>query len=231
MMHYHGTPITPRSVLYELAGRNFSVSFADPRDVKVCHQIGQSVMLDNGAYTVWKQGGTVDWDAWAEWVKPWLEYRTTFAILPDSIEGDEFENDLLASRYAWELSGCGRVMPVWHLHENLARLSRLTDSFGWVAFGSSGQYAVIGTDAWTRRVDQAFNTLADDFGRVPWVHMLRGMALSEWHYPFTSVDSTDIARNHNRPQNVATKMAERWDALQCPARWQRVDQLSLEAAS
>lgn len=42
MIHYHGTPITPRERLYELAGRSFCVSFADPRDVRVCHEIGQT---------------------------------------------------------------------------------------------------------------------------------------------------------------------------------------------
>lgn len=230
-MHYHGTPITPRALLYELGGRNFCVSYADPRDVEVCHRIGQSVMLDNGAYSVWRRGITVDWDAWAEWVKPWLAYRTTWAVLPDSIDGDELTNDLLASRYAWELAGCGRVMPVWHLHESLARLSRQVDSFGWVAFGSSGQYAVIGTEGWTRRVDEAFNTLADDFGCVPWVHMLRGMALSEWDYPFSSVDSTDIARNHKREHNSVRSMADRWDAMQCPARWPSHRQLPIDGAS
>lgn len=230
-MHYHGTPITPRRTLLELGGKNFCVSFSDPRDVEVCHQIGQSVMLDNGAYSAWTQKRTVDWDAWAEWVKPWLAYKTTFAILPDSIDGDEFANDLLASRYAWELSGCGRLMPVWHLHENLARLSRQVDSFGWVAFGSSGQYAVIGTDAWTRRIDDAFNILANDFGIVPWVHMLRGMAMSEWHYPFASVDSTDVARNHSRNGRSAKEMCERWDRLQCPPTWPAHRQLDLEGAA
>lgn len=47
-IHYHGTPITPRAVLDTLAGRHFCVSFAAPADVKHCHAIGQSVMLDNG---------------------------------------------------------------------------------------------------------------------------------------------------------------------------------------
>jgi hypothetical protein len=42
-MHYHGTPITPITALYELAGRNFCVSHANPQDVARCHQIGQSV--------------------------------------------------------------------------------------------------------------------------------------------------------------------------------------------
>ena len=42
VIHYHGTPITPRESLLELAGRSFCVSFAHPRDVRTCHEIGQS---------------------------------------------------------------------------------------------------------------------------------------------------------------------------------------------
>lgn len=229
-MHYHGTPITPRSVLHDLAGRNFCVSFSDSRDVEVCHRIGQSVMLDNGAYSAWTKGRKVDWDAWAEWAEPWLAYRTTWAVLPDSIDGDERTNDLLASRYSWELSGCGTVVPVWHLQEQISRLVYLVNTYSRVCFGSSGQYAVIGADAWRRRIDLAFNTLADDFGCVPWVHMLRGMSLAGQEFPFASVDSTDIARNHNRPHNNARAMADRWDSMQCPARWVTHRQLEMGAA-
>jgi hypothetical protein len=227
-MHYHGTPITPRSELLTLAGRNFCVSFADERDVRVCHQIGQSVMLDNGAYTVWKKGGTVHWPSWAAWAEPWLDYHTTWAVLPDSIEGDEDENDRLVAEWAWMLSG--NVVPVWHLHESTSRLCRLVDSHNRVCFGSSGAYATIGTEAWHRRVTDAFNELVGCFGRVPWVHMLRGMALSGSEYPFASVDSTDIARNHNRAHNTALKMAQRWDAIQNPARWTPHEQLALSAS-
>jgi hypothetical protein len=41
VIHYHGNPITPRAKLLELAGGCFCVSFAHPRDVQACHQIGQ----------------------------------------------------------------------------------------------------------------------------------------------------------------------------------------------
>ena len=70
-----------------------------------------------------------------------------------------------------------------------------------------------------RRAEQ----LAGYIGRVTEaarVHMLRGMALSLQRWPFASVDSTDVAQNHNRPQNTAKAMADRWDAAQCPARWE-----------
>jgi hypothetical protein len=228
-MHYHGTPITPNRVLHELAGRNFCVSYAAPQQVKTCHEIGQSVMLDNGAYSVWRRGAVMDWEAWAAWAEPWLAYPTTWAVAPDVIEGDETANDILLSRYGhWD-----DLVPVWHLHESLERLGRLADEFGRVCFGSSGQYAMVGSVSWHRRVSQAFDSLADEFGRVPWIHMLRGMALSGSDYPFASVDSTDVARNHNRPHNLARAMAERWDGIQCPARWERLEQLEIavEAAA
>jgi hypothetical protein len=224
-MHYHGTPITPRATLLELAGRNFCVSFAEPRDVTVVHQIGQSVMLDNGAFTIWKQGGTPDWDAWASWVEPWLDYSTTWVVLPDVIDGTEEENDRLM-RVFWNIPGA----PVWHLHESLDRLKRLCDYTNRVCFGSSGAYATVGSDAWHRRIEEAFNAISDPAGRVNnWIHMLRGMSLSGSHYPFSSVDSTDIARNHSQRTWTVDGRARYWDSQQTPGRWVRASvQSSLE---
>lgn len=226
-MHYHGTPITPRSVLYELAGRNFCVSFAEPRDVDVCHRIGQSVMLDNGAFSFWKLGRPFDcdWSVYMDWAEKWLDYRTTWAVIPDVIDGTEEENDRLL--VAWFVRRMPPGAPVWHLHESLERLRRLCAGYERVCFGSSGQFAVVGSVSWRRRVGEAFDAISDPSGRAPWVHMLRGMSLAGSEFPFASVDSTDIARNHNRPQNGARKMADRWDAIQCPPRWTTVDQLEL----
>lgn len=93
MLHYHGTPITPRSALLALAGRCFCVSFAEPRDVAVCHEIGQSVMLDNGAFSAWRSGKPiVEWSGYYEWCARWLEHWTTWAVIPDVIDGDEDAN-------------------------------------------------------------------------------------------------------------------------------------------
>jgi hypothetical protein len=68
-------------------------------------------------------------------------------------------------------------------------------------------------------MDEAFNEVSARHRRLPWLHMLRGMQLSGLHYPFASVDSTDIAQNHHLPHRSARKMADRWDAMQTPARW------------
>lgn len=227
MIHYHGCPITPREALYSLAGRFFCNSFAKPQDVAVCHEIGQGNMLDNGAFTTWRVGRESDWRAWAEWAEPWLDYLTTWCVLPDAIDGGEGENDALLRE--WGIFGEERAAPVWHLDEPISRLLRLCDAFPRVCFGSAGAYRTIGSHAWHVRVSQAFDALADADGRVRvWIHMLRGMNLSGGPYPFSSVDSTDVGRNHNRQQNTAAAMAARWDSIQCPARWSPVgEQLAL----
>lgn len=214
-IHYHGTPISPRAVLDTLAGRHFCVSFAAPQDVKHCHAIGQSVMLDNGAFSAWTRGATINWSDYYEWAAPWLDYRTTWAVIPDVIDGDEAANDALVAEWPHGDRGA----PVWHMHESIARLRRLAHRWPRVCIGSSGDYRTVGSERWHRRMVEAMNALCVG-GYVPtWLHMLRGMAMAGSHYPFASVDSTDIARNHNRPQNTALKMATLWDAQQCPPIW------------
>lgn len=163
MIHYHGTPITPRSELQKLAGRNnFCVSYANPRDVVTCHQIGQSVMLDNGAFSAWTRGRRTAWFEYYLWCDRWLEYKTTWAVIPDVIDGGEEENDQLVAEWPYGNSGA----PVWHLHESLDRLRRLVDEWPRVCFGSSGAYSQPGSDSWHRRVSDAFSAIAPS-GRVP----------------------------------------------------------------
>ncbi len=214
-IHYHGTPVTPNAVLHQLAGRSFCVSYAAPAQVKTCHEIGQSVMLDNGAFSFWKSGKPTDWRGFYTWCETWLEYRTTWAVIPDVIEGDEQANDSLIAEWPHGARGA----PVWHVHEPIKRLLRLCETWPRICIGSSGQFATVGDDKWRRRMDQVFWELCRG-GPVPvWLHMLRGMKLSKSKYPFASVDSTDVARNHNRPHNLAGVMAATWDAHNCPARW------------
>lgn len=232
MLHYHGTPVSPRAELLTLAGRCFCVSYADPRDVQVCHDIGQSVMLDNGAFSFWRTGKPTDWNGYYEWARPWLEHPTTWAVIPDVIDGTAEDNDRLLVDWFAKGMPHSKGAPVWHMHEPIDRLKRLAQGYERVCIGSSGEYAMLGSDPWRRRLDQAFNELCGS-GPVPvWLHMLRGMALSGTEYPFASVDSTDVARNHNRPQNTALKLAARWDGMQNPARWQhREHTMSFEEAA
>lgn len=229
-LHYHGTPITPRSVLAELAGRCFCVRYGAANDLRACHEIGQSVMLDNGAFSFWTQNVHTPvgwWGSYYEWAEPWLDYPTTWAVIPDVIDGDEDANDALLSLWPYGQRGA----PVWHMHESIDRLLRLADQWPRVCLGSSGQYANLNSKRWEWRMDEAMNALCGN-GPVPvWLHMLRGMDKSDAGYPFASVDSTDIARNHNRGGKTAAQRAARWDAINAPARWTvRHQQVELEAA-
>ncbi|MBP0492121.1 hypothetical protein [Roseomonas indoligenes] len=217
MIHHHGLPITPLSALYELAGRHFFVSFARPDQVRQAHSIGQSVALDNGAFSAWKRGYQPDWAGFYAWTDQWLAYPTTWAVIPDVIDAGTQEQDALLREWP---HGKRQAAPVWHLDEPISRLLRLCDE-GWsrVCMGSTAEYADVLSDAWERRMDECWNEIARTFARTPPIHMLRGLQLSGNRWPFASVDSTDIARNHNRPGNTPRAMADRWDAMQCPARW------------
>lgn len=170
MIHYHGTPITPRVALATMAGRHFCVSHAAPNDLAWCLAHGASVMLDNGAFSVWTRGATPDWQAFYCWAEPHLAHPH-WAVIPDVIEGDEADNDAL-------LDACPLprewAAPVWHMHESLDRLARLADGYPRICIGSSGEYAQPGNAAWNARIDAAWDMLART-GRRPWVHMLRAM--------------------------------------------------------
>lgn len=221
-IHYHGTPITPKAVMQALAGRCFCVSFWRPDQAAEAHAIGQSVMLDNGAFSAWRSGKPIDdWSPFYAWAERWLDYRTSWAVIPDVIDGDEADNDALVDQWPFGNRGA----PVWHMHESIGRLLRLAERFGRVCIGSSGAFAVVGTDRWHGRMITAMNDLCGDGPTPVWLHMLRGMKLAGDIYPFASVDSTAIARNHagNNTRGGAAKdvreMADRFDAMQCPALW------------
>jgi hypothetical protein len=226
MIHYHGTPITPVTALMELRGRHFCVSHARPVDVRRAHQWGQSVMLDNGAYSKWKRGAETDWPAYYAWCDLWLIFPTTWAVIPDVIDGGSQLQDALLREWPFGHRGA----PVWHMDEPLDRLLRLIDQWPRVCIGSTAEYAVVMSDPWKRRMDEIWNAVSAHHRLLPWLHMLRGMQLSGGIYPFASADSTDIAQNHNRPQNTPRGMADRWDALQTPGQW-HVEPEQLEMAS
>lgn len=221
---YHGTPITPRRVLDQLDGRAFCVSYAAPGDVERCHELGR-VMLDNGAFSFWRTGRATDWQGFYRWAERWLTAAdSTWACIPDVIDGGEPENDTLID--AWPFGDRGA--PVWHLHESIERLVDLARSWPRVCLGSSGAYRTPGSASWHRRMEEAFNALCPAGGEPPCqLHMLRGLALSDGPYPFASVDSTDIARNHCRYGRNARAMADRWAHKRPPTTWEPRQQLSM----
>lgn len=219
---YHGTPITPASTLARLAGRHFCVSHMRPDNVQWCHENGQSVMLDNGAFSKWKSGKATDWPAYYAWCDRWLHYPTTWAVIPDDIEAGSQEQDALIREWPHGDRGA----PVFHLDEPLDRALRLLDEWPLVCFGANGDYADIPAPAFVERMDELWDAITLRHRRTPRVHMLRGMQLSFWEWPFASVDSTDLGQNHHRLKRFGElygwaleQKADRWDTAQCPPRW------------
>jgi len=173
-------------------------------------------MLDNGAFSAWKRNHEPNWPAFYAWADKWLSYPTTWAVIPDVIDGGSQLQDAMIREWPHGDRGA----PVWHMDEPLNRLLQLADKWPKVCIGSTAEYAVVLSDSWKGRMDEIFNEVSKRHSRLPWLHMLRGMQTLGLRWPFASVDSTDIAQNHNRPQNTPRAMADRWDAIQCKASWE-----------
>ena len=213
MLHYHGTPITPRTALATMPGRHFCVSFMAPHDLKWCLQHGASVMLDNGAFSAWTRGISIDWQAFYDWCGPVLRHPH-WAVLPDVIDGDEEANDALLKANPLPRQF---VAPVWHLHESLDRLRRLADEWPRLCFGSSGAYATPGNSAWVSRIEAAWELL-EKSGRKPWVHMLRAMKeAGQGPWPFRVSRQHQHCQKPQRQQQGASPNTRTYGAQnRCP---------------
>lgn len=119
-----------------------------------------------------------------------------FVFIPDVIDGDEDANDALLAEWPMDFH-YGFGVPVWHLHESLERLDRLVTRYPRVALGSSGVYAQIGTQAWDRRMHEAWEVICDERKRPRTkIHGLRMLDPDIVRaFPFASCDSCNIALN------------------------------------
>jgi hypothetical protein len=125
MVHYHGGPFSDMATsILVWRGRLAMISYARPERIKTAADVCQSFCLDNGAYSVWRRGMDFDTEGFYQWVAQWIRHPgCDFAIVPDRIDGSESDNDRLLRQWPFERwHGC----PVWHMHERLSRLARLS---------------------------------------------------------------------------------------------------------
>lgn len=205
MIKYHGTPCTPVPIFYEaFTGRNVLVPFPRRDDMKKALRVSDKIILDNGAYSIWKKGGSVSWDKYYIWVDTVIHRIENFFI-PDVIGGTEDENDVLIdeflTRYTsthWGPLQITKAIPVWHIDESFERIKRLMLYFDYIAIGSAGEYQTLGTKKWHARMDEAMGHFCDKDGKPKVkIHMLRCLNHKIFtRYPFYSGDSTNVARNH-----------------------------------
>lgn len=239
MIHYHGTPVggSRQDAARFLAGRHALVPFPRQDDMGIVAEACQSFVFDNGAFTVWRQGGQLDVAGYIDWVEQWHRHPGfDWALIPDVIEGSEAENDRLIEDWPQHLDG----VPVWHLHESLERLEALSHTWRTVAFGSSGQWSSPGTDAWWKRINAAMATICDDHGRPRCrLHGLRMLDPAIFsRLPFASADSTNAAVNGGSISRFgmytpptagqrAAVIADRIEAHNSAAVWTPEDQLEM----
>lgn len=234
MRCYHGTPIGgPRQDAARfLSGRCALVPFPRRDDMGAVAEFAQSFVFDNGAFTVWKQGGELDVPGYVAWCDEYHRHPGfDWALIPDVIDGDEAQNDALVNQWPRHIRG----VPVWHMHESIARLRRLCDEWPTVALGSSGQWATPGTSSWWVRMSEAMNDVCDTDGRpAARLHGLRMLDPTIFtKLPLTSADSTNAAVNNGALDRFgmyvpatasqrAAVIADRVEMHNAAQRWEKV---------
>ncbi len=196
MIHYHGTPLTPTAdMVKSFVAKHAMVSFEHPTQMEIAAEICQSIVLDNGAFSAWKQQRPHDFNGYLAWATKWLRHPCVdWCVIPDKIDGTEKENDELLAN--WPLPSPVSV-PVWHLHESLERLERLIIGYPRVALGSSGSFSDPGSNLWWLRMTEAMSVICDAEGypkvKLHGLRMLDPGIFSK--LPLASADSCNVARN------------------------------------
>ena len=196
MIHYHGTPMGGKRTEASgfLAGRHALVPYPRPEDLGAALEVCKTIVLDNGAFTVWQQGGRLDVDGYTAWVESvWQHPTFAWALIPDVIDGNETDNDAMLADWPMRIPG----VPVYHLHESLDRAELLAETWPIVALGSSGQWNRPGSESWWRRIEQVMGVMCDAEGRPKCkLHGLRMLDPAIFHrLPLASADSTNAAQN------------------------------------
>ena len=229
MIKYHGTPCSPMAVFFDaFTDRNVLIPYPRPDDMKRALKVCDKIILDNGAFSLWKKGISVDWFNFYTWVKKFID-RIEFFLIPDVINGTEVENNALLKSYeANKIEFKNKGVPIWHVNESLERLDYLLKHYEYIAFGSSGQYAQLGTVSWHSRMNEAMRVVCDNkgFPKVK-IHMLRCLNPKLFtQYPFFSGDSTNVAVNHHR--NGWKKIMDRIETANSPNKYvEKSTQLNL----
>jgi hypothetical protein len=200
MIHYHGTPFSGGDKnLMALSRRHACVSFAEPGHLAAVAELCQSFILDNGAYSAWSNGKELDVEGYADWVRDWVKHPGfDWCLMPDVIDGSEDDNARMRAKW-WRIAPdlWKHSVPVWHLDEPLEILKTFCNSNPQIAFGSSGEYREIGTGSWWQRMAEAMDVVTDSDGRPrAKLHGLRMLDPTVFsHFPFSSADSTNVARS------------------------------------
>lgn len=196
--HFHGTPVWGSAGdVHRIAvsGAGAFVSYVRPDQIAASLNFAAAVGIDNGAFSAWMRGLVINWCEFYEWLLGYYHHpKVAFFVIPDVVEGGESDNDALIRQVPRMFRE--KTAPVWHLHESIDRLVELCREWPQVCVGSSGEYAVIRTERWHRRMQEAFETIYCKYTfqiRVHGLRMLDGRVMG--NYPLATADSTNLACN------------------------------------
>lgn len=196
--HFHGTPVWGSAGdVHRIAvsGAGAFVSYVRPDQIAASLNFAAAVGIDNGAFSAWMRALVINWCEFYEWLLGYYHHpKVAFFVIPDVVEGGESDNDALIRQVPRMFRD--KAAPVWHLHESINRLVELCREWPRVCFGSSGEYAVIRTERWHRRMQEAFETIYCKYTfqtRVHGLRMLDGRVMG--NYPLATADSTNLACN------------------------------------
>lgn len=233
MIHYHGGPISPDSCAIRAWERGHAlISYVSPQQTGLAAHYCQSFALDNGAFSLWKQGKVGSWEGYYDYVRKWYRHPGfDFAIVPDVIDGGEQANDALLDEWPFA-KHVGA--PVWHFTESIERLERLAEAWPRVCLGSLAEYDVQKHPvAFMERATEAIRAISDSDGYPACrLHGLRMLSTAVFSVlPLASADSTNISRSiaidalwskgTYLPRSKETRtliMRERIEAFNSPAR-------------
>jgi len=239
----HGTPITPKRLLPQLKSKSFCVSYMHPEQLAECIELvgdNEILILDNGAFTAWKKGITLDaawWDGFYAWANDAMDKcPNAVCVIPDVINGDEASNlQLIADAIkGGKIKYPERAMAIWHMNESFDQLEKLFRIFNFVGFGSCGEVDIAKNkpgSAYMQKIKQAWAFM--DYWQKkygidkPWIHMMRGLGVLH-KIGFDSADSCNIAMNHWRNKNnVVHHVAQFADRLEAKVNNQELNELPL----
>lgn len=191
-------------------GKHILVSYADFNQstehlMAIVVSYCESFCIDNGAYTIWNQGGSLDIEGYKAWCFKWRRSPAfDFCIVPDVIGGSQKDNEKLLD--AWPLYEI-RSAPVWHMNESTEYLDLLVEHCTTVCIGTAG-IAHPGTRKWWKRMSEAMRVACDKEGSPGSATLpasgparLHGLGMLDWEIysriPFACADSANAVINRN----------------------------------
>ena len=82
MVHYHGGPFSdPVTAVVVWRGRHAMISFARPEQIRMAAGMLPVILLDNGAFSVWRRKAKPEFARYYLWVDGWINIQVATSPL------------------------------------------------------------------------------------------------------------------------------------------------------